>query len=163
MLQKFFCFAVLLLISAMPMLAQSSSPSTTPSTRPARQQPCWQVAGIEKSAMEQRWALERETRLQVEAVCTNSSLTPQQKRQQVRDIREQARQKMEGILTQEQEQALTACQQQRAGTNRPAPHPGMGGPCGEMPSSGSQPSGPNGAPGSNGGTSNPPPSSSPQN
>lgn len=63
--------------------------------------------------MEQRWATERDTRSQVEAVCANSSLTPQQKQQQAREIRQQARQKMEGLVTPEQEKALTACQQER--------------------------------------------------
>lgn len=156
MLRKLICLAVLLF--ALPALSQTSTPpSNSPQARAPRQEPCWQVAGIEKSAIEQRWALERETQSQVQAVCANSSLTPQQKKQQVHEIREQAHQKMEGIITPEQQQALTACQQQRSG-NHPAPHPGPGGlPCGEMPPhpANPNPSGESGNP--------PPPSSSPQN
>jgi len=41
-------------------------------------EPCWQVAGIDKSVMEQRSAIERDTHSQVEGVCSNSSLSPQQ-------------------------------------------------------------------------------------
>lgn len=159
MLRKFLCVIALVFFTAWPAFTQTSPPNSPP-VRPQRQPPCWQVAGIEKSAMEQRWALERETHAQVEAVCSNSSLTPQQKRQQVREIREQAHQKMEGILTADQEKALTSCQQAR-GMNHPAPHPGTGGGCGEMPPNAPPPTAPNGAAGSAG--SNSPPPSNPQN
>jgi len=150
------------LLCATSLMAQNS-PSTQPSTQPpagsARRggPPCWQQAGIEKSVMEQRWAAEREMRSQVEAVCSNSSLTPQQKNQQAREIRQQAKQKMEGLVTPEQEKTLTACQQERG-----MGHPGGGGGrqwaggCGEM--GGGRPGGgaPNGGAG-NGNNGNPPP------
>lgn len=179
MSSKALSLAVSLFLFSTISLAQNS-PSTLPSTQPPAGRrggpPCWQQAGIEKSVMEQRWASERETRSQVEAVCSNTSLTPQQKNQQVRDIRQQARQKMEGLVTPEQEKALTACQQQR-GMNHPGGAGGRqwagGGGCGEMPNSGSpnsgsRPSGaPNGAPGNGSGASGngsaPPANAPPQN
>jgi hypothetical protein len=161
-------FACLLCGSA-TLLAQTTPPAGGPTTQPGRRggEPCWQQAGIQKSVMEQRWAVERDTRSQVEAVCSNSSLTPQQKHQQVQEIRQQGRQKMEGLVTADQEKALTACQQQRGmnhggGNGAGGPHEGAGGGCGEWPRGGQRPGNtPNGAPGSNGG--NPPSSSSPQN
>lgn len=143
--------------------AQSSQQqnSASPQNQPQQPQnmrrgnftPCWQQAGIQKSVMEQRWAVERETRSQVQAVCSNSSLTPQQKRQQVSEIRQQARTKMEGLVTPEQEKTLTACQQgQGRGMGHPGGgHEGMGGGCGEWQNGGPHP----GAPPSGG--SNPPP------
>jgi hypothetical protein len=157
-------FSVALLLCA-PLIAQNTTPP--PQSRMGRGgEPCWQQAGIDKSVMEQRWALEKDTRSQVEAVCSNSSLTPQQKQQQAREIRQQAKTKMEGLVTADQEKALTACQQQR-GMN----HTGMGGGagaaqgggregggCGEWPHNGARP---NGAGAS--GSGNPPPSSPPQN
>jgi hypothetical protein len=157
-----FLTAPLLLLSCTPMLAQSTPPPANP---PAQTRmggrggtPCWQQAGIDKSVMEQRWALERDTRSQVEAVCSNSSLTPQQKQQQAREIHQQAKTKMEGLVTADQEKALTACQQQR-GMN----HTGMGGGagregggCGEWPHHGVPPSGAAG-----GASGNPPPPSQP--
>lgn len=127
--------------------------------------PCWQQAGIDKSVMEQRWALEKDTRSQVEAVCSNSSLTAQQKQQQAREIRQQAKTKMEGLVTADQEKALTACQQQRGmnhSGNGGGAHEGSGaghegGGCGEWPHNGARPNG-------TGGNGNPPPpSQSPQN
>ena len=146
-----------LLLSALPLIAQSTPPSsgTQVQVGPGRQggTPCWQQIGIDKSIMEQRWSIERDTHSQVEAVCTNSSLTPQQKRQQVREIREQARQKMDGLISPQQEQALTSCQQQR-GMNHQGPgtgtHQGMGGGCGAWQRNGQQPgSTPNGTSNSN--------------
>src|SRR5271156_2377627 len=128
MFKQFLCPFVLALCVS-PLLAQSAPQSTTPppSAQPGpgrrgNMTPCWQQAGIEKSVMEQRWSIERDTRSQIEAVCSNSSLTPQQKHQQVKDLRLQARQKMDGLVTPEQEKSLTSCQQQRGFS-----HPGGGG------------------------------------
>jgi hypothetical protein len=44
-----------------------------------RQEPCWKQVGISKTAIEEREAISRERRSQVEAVCADSSLTLQQK------------------------------------------------------------------------------------
>jgi Spy/CpxP family protein refolding chaperone len=141
-----FLFTALLLsltLSTARLTAQTSSSANQPQQpqqlRRGNAVPCWRQAGIEKSVMEQRWAIERDTRSQIENVCTNSSLTPQQKRQQIREIHEQARQKMEGLITTEQQQALTACQQER-GTNHPAANgQGLRGPCGELPNGAAHP------------------------
>ena len=171
--RKLFCRLVFLLCAG-PLVAQSTPPTTNPSsqTRPARRgggEPCWQQAGIEKSVMEQVWTVGRDARSQVEAVCSNSSLTPQQRSQQAREIREKAMQKRDSLMTADQSKALTACQQARGGNHsgggmhEGGMHEGGGGGCGEMARAGSRPGGTNRAPGN--GTSNPPPSnqSSPQN
>lgn len=170
MLRRFFCSAVLILCTG-PLHAQSTPPTTNPpaQNRPARRggEPCWQQAGIEQSVMEQIHSIAREARSEVEAVCSNASLTPQQKNQQAREIREKAMQKREGLMTADQEKTLKACQQQQnenhpgnGGMHQGGMHEGMGGGgCGEMPRGGSRPGGaPNG-------TSNPPAptQSAPQN
>lgn len=116
---------------------------------PARphEPPCWQVAGISKAAMQERQALARETRAQVEQVCAGSSLTPQQKHQQIREIQQAAKAKSEALVTPQQQEALQACQKERS-AGRPsrmgAPHGVGGGPCAEM-SAGPKPPNP-GAP-----------------
>src|SRR5450432_4102221 len=113
-----FAAAIFLLLS--PVLAQTSAPPPTgsaPAGRMARSQPCWQKAGVSQSAMEQRRAIESDIRSQVSAVCSDSSLSPQQKQKQVQEIHQQGKQKMEGLLTSEQEQTLRACQQQNGGTH----------------------------------------------
>lgn len=170
MLKKLFCSLVFLCTSL--LLAQTSPSTNTPSaqTRPMRgggQGACMQQAGIEKSVLEQIHSIVRDAHSQVESVCSNSSLTPQQIQQQVREIRERAMQKRDGLMTGDQQKALMACQQARNGNHAVAGgshdgglhegrlHGGMGGGCGEMPHNGSRPGGSaNRAPGS--GTSNPP-------
>lgn len=142
-----------LLFSSLPTLAQVRR--TTVPGHP-RQEPCWQVAGISKTALEERQALARETRAQVEAVCTDSSLTPQQKRQQIREIHQTAKEKSEALVTPQQQEELQACQKGRS-TGHPArmgaPHPAGTGPCGEALSGPKPP-----VPGSTGNGPNNPPS-----
>jgi len=111
-------------------------PTASPRTGQPRQVPCWQQAGISKSTMDQRKQIQQDTRSQVEAVCADSSLTPQQKAAKIREIRQQAHQESEALITPEQQQAMKACQQERAANAPPhpaAPHPPhvAVGPCGE--------------------------------
>lgn len=183
MLKQICCSAVLV-VCTIPLLAQStpqtSSPPANPpanppvQNRPARRggESCWEQAGIEQSVMEQMHVIARDARTEVEAACSNSSLTQQQKNQQAREIREKAMQKREGLLTADQEKTLKACQQERRGGNHAGNggmheggmHEGMGGRgCGEMPRGGSHPgAAPNGS--GNSPASPPAPSqSSPQN
>jgi hypothetical protein len=107
--------------------------------KPVRLEPCWQVAGISKAAMEQRKTLNLQTRQQVEAVCANSSLSPQQKRQQIQQIHRQEKEQLDGIITPAQQQAMRSCQSERNAGHVSAGHVGGTGPCGEMPT-GQQPS-----------------------
>jgi hypothetical protein len=79
-----------------------------------RQEPCWQEAGISKSAMEQRKQIEQNTRAEIQSVCNDSALTPQQQREKIRQLHQQTRQQIEGVITPQQQEALKACQQQRA-------------------------------------------------
>ena len=170
MVSKLFCPAVLLLCAG-TLLAQSTPPTTNPPSSPQNRpmhrggENCMQQAGIEKSVAEQIRSIAQDARSQIESVCSNTSLTPQQKQQQAREIREKAMQKRESLLTADQQKALMACQQARSGNhpNGGGPHEGMGGGCGEMPHNGRPGNAPSGGPGN--GTGNPPPSSqsSPQN
>lgn len=166
MLKKLFC-SLAFLLGAGLLLAQTS-PSTNPpssQTRPMRgggQGACMQQAGIEKSVMEQIHSIVRDAHSQVENVCSNSSLTPQQKQQQVREIRERAMQKRDGLMTADQQKALAACQQARNGNHAGAGgahegglHEGLGGGCGETPHNGSRPGG-SANRGTSSGTSTPP-------
>ncbi len=137
------CAATLFLaISVCPLLAQmvtqspaGSAPPNSNTTRRARREPCWQVAGISQSAMQQHKSLEENARSQVQSVCNDSSLTPQQKREKIRQIHQQTQQQVEGVITPQQRQALQACRQQRGegvhGGGR-GMHPKGEGPCGEM-------------------------------
>ena len=112
------------------------------------QPPCWQEAGISKTAMEQRGAIQRKTRAEIEAVCAETSLTPQERQQKIQQIHQQAKQEMDALVTPQQMEALKSCQMSR---NHGGGHPGVGhpsaggghGPCGELPSrSGPSPTSP---------------------
>ena len=101
-----------------------------------RREPCWQVAGISKTTMEQRHSLARQARQEIESVCANSSLSLQQKRERIREIRQQEKQQADALVTPQQQEALRACQQSRGGGHGGGGHAGGGhgvGPCGEMP------------------------------
>ena len=129
-------------ISSLPaptLLAQTAAPLRVPPALRARQQPCWQQAGISQSAMQQRRQIEESTRAQIQSVCSDSSLTPQQKREKIRQLHEQTRQQVEGLISPAQQQALRACQQERSaahGGRIGGVHHGGGGsgPCGELAS-----------------------------
>jgi len=101
-----------------------------------RREPCWEVAGISKASLEQRHALARQARQEVEAVCANSSLSIQQKRAEIRTIHEREKEQANALVTPQQEEALKACQASRG---HGGGHGGFGGggrgagPCGEMP------------------------------
>ena len=117
--------------------AQANSPNTQhPPTVRAKQEPCWQQAGISKDVIDQRDAIQQDTHSQVQSVCADSTLTPQQKKAKIREIHREAKQKMSGVISEEQQQQLEACRKERTG-NSPvaagAKHPGAG-PCGEMES-----------------------------
>jgi hypothetical protein len=129
---------VTFLVAAWPAHSQAPKPAAPPlrtAGSTPHQQPCWQQAGISKGVIEQRRSIEQNTRTQVESVCADSSLTPQQKHQKIKELRQQARQQIDAIITPQQQEELKACNAQRA-TNRPAspPHHGAGGrgPCGEI-------------------------------
>jgi hypothetical protein len=109
------------------------APGTGPTTRPPRQEPCWQVAGVSRSAIQQRRVITQQTRHEVEAVCANSSLSIQQKRQQIQQIHQRERQEIDGIISLAQQEAMRSCQEQRhVGHGGAHLGGGHGGPCAEM-------------------------------
>jgi hypothetical protein len=125
---------------SMPVHVQQPVPGAVVRAPQPHQPPCWQEAGISKSAMEQRRAIQRRTRAEVEAVCAESSLTPGQRQQKIRQIHEQAKQEVDALVTPQQTEALKSCQMSRnhGGGHPGVPHPPAGGghgPCGELPSS----------------------------
>ena len=112
-------------------------PVATAHPQQPHQPPCWEVAGISKSAMEQRQAIQRRTHSEVEAVCADPSLSQQQRQQKIRQIHEQAKQELDALVSPQQMEALKSCQQSRnggshAGLGHPSAGGGGRGPCGEM-------------------------------
>ena len=137
---------VLLNLSPATLLAQAAPPAKVhnkPTAPVARMQaahvkPCWEVAGISKSAIAERRRIEQETRSQVQSVCNDSSLNEQQKREKIREIRQQSHQQIDALISPQQQEALKACQKERAAARGGSAGHGAGGirrgegPCGEM-------------------------------
>jgi Spy/CpxP family protein refolding chaperone len=141
--------ALLLLLSAWPLMAQvaprptspvpGSTTGTTTQGRRGRREPCWKQAGVSQQVQQQRRQIEESARSQISAICSNSSLSAQQKHQQIQQIHQQTRQQIEGLMTPQQRSAVEACRAQRGegghGGGMRGMHRGGGeGPCGELPS-----------------------------
>jgi hypothetical protein len=108
--------------------------------------------------MQQLFSIQRESHSQIQRVCSDTSLTAQQKHQQVHQIHQQTHQKIESLITPEQEKALMACRQPQRGGNHPGGQLGMGGGCEEW---GARRGGANSGSQGSGAPSNPSPSSEP--
>jgi hypothetical protein len=116
-----------------PVRGQTVTPGGSTATH-AHQEPCWQVAGISKSAMEQHRSIMQGVHSQVESVCADSSLTAQQKNAKIREIHQQAKQQVDAIISPQQMQSLKSCKSSR-GTEHASTGGHMGGPCGQLPGS----------------------------
>lgn len=134
---------MMVLGSAGPCIAQTAAQRAQRPTRvQVHQEPCWQKVGISKDVIDQRHAVELDTRSQIQAVCADSSLNDQQKKEKIHEIRQESKQKVAGLMTGEQQQELQSCQKERA-ANHPAaagiqaakPN-GGGGPCANVSPSG---------------------------
>jgi hypothetical protein len=102
-----------------------------------RREPCWQIAGVPRSAMEQRRAISMRTRQEVEAVCASPSLSGVQKQQRIREIHQQERQQTEALISPAQRETMHACQQGRgAGGGGGLIGGHSEGPCGTRPAVG---------------------------
>ena len=145
----------LLLLCSASVIGQNTPPAVSSPNGAARPvHPgngggCFQKAGVDKSVREQLFSIQREAHSQIESVCSNTSLTPQQKHQQVEEIHQQTHQKIGGLITPEQDDELRACRQQhQGGANHPGGGLGMGGGCGDWGHGGMRRGGPNSAQGS---------------
>lgn len=111
-------------------------PGRNSTANPNRQEPCWQVAGVPKSAIQQRQALARQARQEIESVCASPSLSVAQKRERIREIRQQEHLRVEALISPQQQEAMRACQQSRGGHLGGGGRLGGGrgaGPCGTIP------------------------------
>lgn len=102
-----------------------------------RREPCWQVAGVPKSAMDERHTIAMQTRSEVQAVCANAALSAAQKQERIREIHQQERQQLDGLISPAQREAMHACQQERGGGGHGGGGGNMGGghstgPCGVL-------------------------------
>jgi Spy/CpxP family protein refolding chaperone len=94
--------------------AGASDPTAAPPpNRMARGEACWREAGITRTELQQRNAIQEKTRTQIAGVCANRSFTPKEKMQQVRELRVAEKQQFADLLTPDQQKALKECRRNR--------------------------------------------------
>jgi hypothetical protein len=94
---------------------------------------CWREAGIAPAKVNERWKLEDGAKVKINEVCSEASLTPEKKREQIHEINQQTQQQIANIIPAQQITAFNACEAKREQEN--AKHPGpiaqkQLGPCG---------------------------------
>jgi hypothetical protein len=98
--------------SAEPAQPQPAPPRAG-TRRPARQSPCWRIAGISPSMVNQRWQIEADAKAKIGAVCSNDSLDPKQKADKLRQIDEQTTREIAKIIPAKQLGEFKTCQAER--------------------------------------------------
>jgi Spy/CpxP family protein refolding chaperone len=84
--------------------------------------PCFKQAGVSDATWQQIRDIHKTTHQQMVSICENSSLSAQQKRDQIKQAFEQTEQQVHGLLTPQQQDAVKQCRQERRGDRK-----GMGG------------------------------------
>ena len=124
--------AVLLLALALPSLAGTSQnaptasgqqstgqtpadstqpqPTTPPPRSAHRPTRCWQQAGISPAAMNQRWKIQDNAKGRINAVCTDPTLTPEKKRDRIRQINQETEQEIAKIVPSKELETFKACE-----------------------------------------------------
>ena len=123
--------AVLIVILLTPAMLLAQEQSAPPSEAPAPgaqagrrggEPPCFKQAGVSDETWHKIMDIHKTTHQQVVSICENSSLSGQQKREQVRQAFQQTEQQVHGLLTPQQQDAVKQCRQERRGDRK-----GMGG------------------------------------
>ncbi len=127
-------FAVALAAASVSGQQSKSAPSgSTPSnpmasgTQKGGHIACANQVGISPQVLQQRRAIMEAARTKIQGVCQDTSLSAQQKKEQIHQIHQEAAQQAEALIPADQLEALKKCQASVSGT-----HPvHTGGPCGE--------------------------------
>ena len=94
--------------------------------------PCFKQAGVSEDTWEKIRDIHKTNHQQVVSICENSSLSAQQKREQVRQAFQQTEQQVHGLLTPQQQDAVKQCRQERRADRKAmggGMHRGGGDPC----------------------------------
>jgi len=118
----------------MPSILLAQGHPVPSSTQPAgshrQEAPCLKQAGISATTWEEIQSIHKGILQQVTSICQDSSLTTDQKRQQVQGAFRKGQHQIRNLLSPQQQEAFRACQQQRqqerqqsTGNERPRAHP----------------------------------------
>jgi hypothetical protein len=87
----------------------------TPRSHPYRRHepPCWRQAGIAPEMVNQRWKIEDDAKTQINAVCSDPTLGPQQKTEKIHEINNDRDEQITRLIPANQLTAFNACQAKR--------------------------------------------------
>lgn len=74
---------------------------------------CFQRAGVADSVWEQVHAIRQNTHQQVTTICQNAGLTPDQRRQQIKQVHAQAKKQIDALLTPQQLAGIKSCRTEK--------------------------------------------------
>jgi hypothetical protein len=101
--------------------------------RRARPVPCWRQAGMTPEMVNQRWKLEDSQKTRIAAVCSEPSMSAQQRHERIQQIQVETDQAIARLIPTKERQAFNQCQSE---LEKSRPHPAGEkelGPCGAMP------------------------------
>jgi len=95
----------------------SDQPSTSPSLPPGvhsahHQVTCWRQVGIPSAMVNERWKIEDDAKTQISGVCSDQSLSAQQRTEKIHQIDEQRDRQIEKLIPADKLSAFKACQAQ---------------------------------------------------
>ena len=135
-------FALPLLVIVIPAFAQSTgTPPASPVTRaqPAprvhrrlarRQTPCWRTAGIAPELINREWEIHDDAHGKINEVCSDATLTAEQKLAKIREIDQEAEQEIAKLIPTKQLEMYRTCQAQEASAKPVSASEKRLGPCG---------------------------------
>jgi Spy/CpxP family protein refolding chaperone len=116
---------MLLLLTPALLLAQdqqSAPPPGPQAMRRGQEAPCFKQAGVSDETWQKIAEIHKANHQNVVGICENSSLSPQQKRDQVRQAFRDTQKQVHALLTPQQQDAVKQCRKERWGNRK-----GMGG------------------------------------
>lgn len=98
-----------------PTQETPSAPRSTPQRMPRfsgrrRQKPCWQQAGVTSETIQKIGVIRENTRTQIGGVCTDTSLSHQQKLDKIAEVRKSANQERDALILPPQKYAIRQCE-----------------------------------------------------
>jgi Spy/CpxP family protein refolding chaperone len=104
--------ASLVLVSGVALGQPVQAPPTVGAVKTG-ESACFQKAGVPDSVWQQVHAIRENAHQQVTAICQNAGLTPDQRRQQIKQVHALAKRQIDALLTPQQLAGIKSCRAER--------------------------------------------------
>jgi hypothetical protein len=104
--------AMLVLVPGLALGQPVQAPPTVGGVK-SGESACFQKAGVPDSVWEQVHAIRQNADRQVTTICQNAGLTPDQRRQQITQVRAQAKRQIDALLTPQQLAGIEPCRAEK--------------------------------------------------